>query len=144
MDRYAPIVKQAIDRKMRDEGKIVTGKTAKGVNVKSFEHKQKVGLRASSTKRFSVMNTGRGPNQTPPPYTPIMQWIKRKNIAPKKTLKSAAIAISKSIGKRGFPGVDIWGMALDSVLDRLLNDTSEAYIKDIEQHLKKSSEYAGD
>ena len=78
MDRYAPIVKQAIDRKMRDEGKIVTGKTAKGVNVKSFEHKQKVGLRASSTKRFSVMNTGRGPNQTPPPYTPIMQWIKRK------------------------------------------------------------------
>jgi hypothetical protein len=143
MDRYAPVVKKAIDRRMRMEGKYVTGKTARGVSVKSFERSERIGLRASSTKRFNVMHTGRRPGATPPPAQEIKQWIQNKpGFNPKKSIDSAAYAVAKSIGERGFAGKDIWGMALESVLSRILNDTSEAYIKDVEKHLKKTSKDA--
>lgn len=144
MDRYAPIVKGALDNKMREQGKYVTGKTSRSVKVKPFELKNRIGLRATSSKLFNILHTGRRPGKAPP-LKAIEDWIKNKpQINPRKSIRSTAYAIANKIGRDGFPGKDIWGMALESVLRRLLSDTSEAYIKDIEEHLKKSSEYARD
>ena len=62
-----------------------------------------------------VVEKGRRPNQTPPPYNPLKRWIlstkqgkswfaavqsKYKNI----TLMGAVAMLSKSIGKKGFAG----------------------------------------
>jgi len=145
MDRYAPIVRNALEQKMREQNKYATGKTLKSVRIRSFETKTKIGLRATSSKLFNILHTGRKAGMTPPPVSAIEAWIKNKpQINPRKSIRSTAYAIAKKIGRDGFPGKDIWGMALESVLRRLLNDTSEAYIKDIEEHLKKSSQYARD
>lgn len=48
------------------------------------------------------IDTGRRPNQTPPPIAPILEFIERRNINPANiTRRQLAFAISKSIGKKG-------------------------------------------
>jgi hypothetical protein len=81
-----------------------------------------------------------------PPYKDIMNWIRMKPLklrnrqgefikSTESAIKSAAIAIAKSIGERGIQGINYYGEAIDDTWDDYKDKLMDAYIKDIENRL---------
>ena len=148
MTRYAPLIEEAIKSKMISDKTIATGETLNSVKAKEFEMADSIGIRLRAAESFNFLNYGRRPG-TPPPYKPIAKWLEKKNIPYfAGSLNKTAYIIAQSIGEKGtikdfgYKGTNVTDRALKGILNRLLQDSSEAYIKDVEQHLKKSSKYA--
>ena len=93
-----------------------------GVNHLSSQYPAYVRVGTNVTYARPV-HDGRAPGSTPPPIAAIAQWVvekkilnkngkgKRKNVN-SKAVRSAAIAIAKSIGKKGIPAKPFLGAAL--------------------------------
>jgi hypothetical protein len=81
-----------------------------------------------------------------PPYKDIMQWIRLKPLklrnkqgsfikATESNIKSAAIAIAKSIGEKGIEGIYYYTEAIDDTWDEYKDKLMESYIKSVENRL---------
>jgi hypothetical protein len=141
MEKYGPKLEKAIRDYMAENEINATGQTSSSVSSGVFETSSSIVLAIGGSKAFTVLQTGRRKGALPPPVASIETWMRSKGIGPgnNKSLKSAAFAIAKSIGKYGYKGRNISAQAFLRISKMLLKDTSEAYIKDIEEYLKNST-----
>lgn len=81
-----------------------------------------------------------------PPYRDIMNWIRIKPIklrnkqgafikSTESSIKSAAIAIAKSIGEKGIVGINYYSEAIDDTWDEYKDKLMDSYVKSIENRL---------
>ena len=147
MNRYAPQIQRAIKDQMISDGLYATGNTARSVFAKVGETADSIGIGIEKSFVFDILQFGRTAGKTQPPYKPIARWMKQKNISnfPGMNTKQTAFLIARSIGKKGtikrfgYQGRNISELAVLRILNGLLSDSSDAYIKDVEQHLKTST-----
>ncbi len=149
MDKYGPIIEKAIKDQMANDSEMeypkrnASGRTAASIKAKTFDGRETIGIEIAGRYGFKFLHTGRRPGAKPPPVSVIEDWMMKKGIAPKYgSIKKSAGTIAFFIGKHGFKGSNIFGKAMNKVIKRLLPETSEAYIKDIEEHIKESTKYA--
>ena len=89
---------------------------------------------------WKYVNYGRKPGKMPPVKT-IESWITKNRIVPRPlnnklpTTKQLAYLIAKKIGKKGLPGNNFLGIALDKNRDYWLSRVSIAISQDINQEL---------
>ena len=141
METYGPKIQEAIKTYMGEAGINATGQTASSVYSNTFETTDSIGIAVGGSKSFATLHTGRRKGAKAPPSTSIEAWMRSKGLGPRngKSLKSAAFAIARSIGKKGYKGRNISYQASLRIMNALLKDSSAAYIKDVEQHLKNST-----
>lgn len=146
MEKYGPKIKEAIKSYMEDADINATGKTARSIYHEVFDTPNSIGIKIGGNKSFIVLHSGRRKGALPPPVASIKTWMQAKGIGPKKgkSSESAAFAIANAIGNNGYEGRNISYQGSLRIMNALLKDSSEAYIKDVEQHLKKSNKYARD
>jgi hypothetical protein len=81
-----------------------------------------------------------------PPYKDIMAWIRIKPLklrnkqgafikSTESNIKSAAIAIAKSIGENGIEGIHYYKDAIEDTWDEYKDKLMDAYVKSIENRL---------
>jgi hypothetical protein len=107
-------------------------------------------VKGDAGKYADVIEYGRKPYPGDPtkrpPYEDIMKWIRMKPLklrnkqgafikSTESAIKSAAIAISKSIGAKGIQGINYYQEAIDDTWDDYKDKLMDAYVKDIEQRL---------
>jgi hypothetical protein len=141
METYGPKIQEAIKTYMGEAGINATGQTASSVYSNTFETTDSIGIAVGGSKSFATLHTGRRKGAKAPPRTSIEVWMEAKGIGPRngKSLKSAAFAIARAIGRDGYKGRNISYQASLRIMNALLKDSSAAYIKDIEEHLKNST-----
>jgi len=140
--------------KRRVRGKIVN-RVSSGNLLNSLIYKIKVRygkptidftVKGAAGQYADVIEFGRKPNSKMPPVSAIEKWIRMKPLklrnrqgefikSTESAIKSAAIAIAKSIGERGIQGINYYGEAIDDTWDDYKDKLMDAYIKDIEQRL---------
>jgi hypothetical protein len=159
-DEFGAKLKEDLQQKLRDEGVEYDGQDSRlSASIVFRFNDTNAQFNLSMNDYWEVINDGRGVNKTPPPIAPLENWIKRKSMPIKisskkqaltksikdKTLKksvkqktrqqaikSAAIAMSKSIGKKGFKGNQFADEIInDGRLDELQNKVSESLQKQI-------------
>lgn len=102
-----------------------------------------------STRDYAdVIEMGRRPNSTPPPYAPILKWMEIKRIQirdfkTKKFIKATeaqkifvAKRIAKSIGKKGIEGIRYYGEAIEKQLDIYGTDFLDALNAEVQLRIK--------
>ena len=131
-----------------------SGMLSKGLGFKIKVQPNRLETSFTSKEAYgSVVEEGRRAGATPPPISAIERWLEEKNkiIKLRKTyinkngqkvsqfvertdanIKSAAIAISKSIGKRGIPAVPFMSRAMQKAFDALPTELAEAIVEDME------------
>lgn len=147
MNRYAPQIQRAIRDQMISDGLYATGKTARSVSAEVGETADSIGIGIDKSFVFDILQFGRKAGKRQPPYKPIARWMKQKNVGDFAGMNTnqTAFLIARSIGKKGtikrfgYQGRNISELAVLRILNGLLSDSSEAYIKDVEQHLKDST-----
>ena len=145
MKRFAPIIREAVKAQMNADNKNATGKTSRSIYAEPFETNKSIGINVGGGYGFPFIHTGRRPNATQPPYKAIAEWMQRKGVPYfAGSLNKSAYIIARSIGKKGFRGENISSKAVKRIINKLLDSTADAYIKDVEKHLKKYSKYARD
>lgn len=142
-----------------------TGKLAAGLGYQIKSQPNKLVTSFTSAEAYgSVVEEGRRAGATPPPIGAIEQWIRQRKIKPRKTfinsngqkvsqfvaktpesIRSAAIAMSRSIGKRGIPAVPFMSRAMQREFEDLPQEIGEAIVEDIENAIvddfKKDKRY---
>jgi len=142
-----------------------TGKLSDGLGFKIKAQPTKLETTFTSKEAYgSVVEEGRRAGATPPPIAPIESWIRSKGIKVRKTfvnsngqkvsqfvkktpqsIKSAAIAMSKSIGKNGIKEVPFMSRAMQKQFDELPTELASAIIEDMENAIiddfKKDKRY---
>ena len=141
MEKYGPKIQEAIKTYMGEAGINATGQTASSVYSNIFETTNSIGIAVGGSKSFATLHTGRRKGAKAPPSTSIEAWMEAKGIGPSsgRSLKSAAFLIARAIGENGYKGRNISYQASLRIMNALLTDSSAAYIKDIEQHIKNST-----
>lgn len=153
-DEFGAKLKEDLQQKLRDEGVEYDGQDSRlSASIVFRFNETNAQFNLYMNDYWEVLNDGRGPNKKAPPISPLENWIKRKSIPVKisnkkqaltksikdKTLKkslsqqtrqqairSAAIAMSKSIGKKGFKGNQFADEVInDGRMDELQNKVSE-------------------
>ena len=129
-----------------------TGKLAAGLGFKIKAQPNRLETSFTSKEAYgAVVEEGRRAERTPPPIAPLEKWIRKKGIKVRKTfinsngqkvsqfvkrtdvnIKSAAIAMSKSIGKRGIPAVPFMSRAMQKAFDELPTELAAAIVEDME------------
>ncbi len=107
-------------------------------------------VKGQAGKYADVIEYGRKPYPGDPtkrpPYEDIMKWIRMKPLklrnkqgafikSTESAIKSAAIAISKSIGAKGIQGINYYQEAIDDTWDEYKDKLMDAYIKSVENRL---------
>ena len=144
-----------------------SGNLSKGLGFKIKAQPNRLETSFTSKEAYgSVVEEGRRAGATPPPVSAIERWLDEKNkkIKLRKTfinsngqkvsqfvertdanLRSAAIAISKSIGKRGIKEVPFMSRAMQKEFDALPTELAEAIVEDMENAIiddfKKDKRY---
>ena len=136
-NKYAKIFERKVKKVLRDNKKVATGNTIRSILVKPFSKANSSGFYLYANKTFEYIQTGRKPGK-PPRVSAILRWIQQKPVSIKYNLpnETAARLISKAIGKDGIDPTDITEQALSKILPDLIQETSAAYIKDIEIVIK--------
>jgi hypothetical protein len=161
-DYAATVVERAksnlrISRRVR--GKTVN-RVASGTLLNSLTYKLRIRYN-KPTIDFTVDNDAAGkyadviefgrkpypgqPNKRPP-YRDIMNWIRIKPLklrnkqgefikSTESSIKSAAIAIAKSIGEKGIQGINYYSEAIDDTWDEYKEQLMDSYVKSIENRL---------
>lgn len=149
MDKYGPIIEKAMrDQMANDSGseypnRNASGRTARSIKAKTFNRRGTIGIKVAGRHGLKFLHTGRRPGAKPPPVSVIEDWMNKKGIPPKYgSIKKSAGTIAFFIGKNGFKGSNIFGKAMERIGGKLLSETADAYIKDVEQHLKKFTKNA--
>jgi len=142
-----------------------SGELSKGLGFKIKVQPNRLETSFTSKEAYgSVVEEGRRAGATPPKIAPLEEWIRTKGIKVRKTfinsngqkvsqfvertkanIKSAAIAISKSIGKNGIKEVPFMSRAMQKAFDALPKDLAEAIVEDMENTIiddfKKDKRY---
>ncbi|BAQ92655.1 hypothetical protein [uncultured Mediterranean phage uvMED] len=147
MEKYAPIIERAIKDQMKSDKLYVTGDTSNSVSADVYSQANSIAIGIDKSFIFDVLQFGRKAGKTQPPYEAIASWMKRKGVKDfaGKSTNQTAYTIAKSIGEKGtikrfgYQGRNISQLAVLKIMKGLLADSSEAYIKDVEQHLKNST-----
>lgn len=138
---------QKSNRSKNSSGKLSEGL---GFKIKALPNKLETSF-TSKEAYGSVVEEGRRAGATPPPVAPIEDWIRTKGVKVRKTfinsngqkvsqfvertdanIKSAAIAISKSIGKNGIKEVPFMSRAMEKAFNALPTELAEAIVEDME------------
>jgi hypothetical protein len=144
--------------KRRVRGKIVN-RVASGNLLRSLNYKLRIRygkptidftVKGDAGKYADVIEYGRRPYPGDPtkrpPYEDIMKWIRMKPLklrnkqgafikSTESAIKSAAIAISKSIGAKGIQGINYYQEAIDDTWDEYKDKLMDAYIKSVENRI---------
>jgi len=89
-------------KSLKEKKKIATGKLYNSIDFKLVSDESGIKLFFVAEKYWINIEHGRKPNSKMPPVEVIERWLKSRNIKPKDgSIKQAAFAISRSIGKRG-------------------------------------------
>jgi hypothetical protein len=142
-----------------------SGQLSKGLGFKIKVQPNKLETSFTSKEAYgSVVEEGRRAGATPPPTAAIEKWIRTKPIKVRKTfvnsngqkvsqfvertdanIKSAAIAISKSIGKNGIKEVPFMSRAMQKAFDDLPMELALAIVEDMQDMIiddfKKDKRY---
>ena len=142
-----------------------SGKLSEGLGFKIKAQPKNLETSFTSKEAYgSVVEEGRRVGATPPPIAPLEDWIRTKGIKVRKTfinsngqkvsefvkktpesIRSAAIAMSKSISKRGIKEVPFMSMAMQKQFDKLPTELAAAIIEDMENAIiddfKKDKRY---
>ena len=142
-----------------------SGNLSKGLGFKIKALPNKLETSFTSKEAYgSVVEEGRRAGATPPPIAPLEEWIRTKGIKVRKTyinsngqkvsefvkktpqsIKSAAIAMSRSIGKSGIKEVPFMSRAMQKQFDELPTELAAAIIEDMENAIiddfKKDKRY---
>ena len=103
-------------------------------------------VKGDAGKYADVIEFGRKPNSKMPPVSAIEQWIRIKPLklrnrqgefikSTESAIKSAAIAIAKSIGENGIVGIHYYAEAIDDTWDEYQDKLMDAFVKDVENRL---------
>jgi len=150
---------------LRNDGFKATGETIASIKPKvskkgetlnlQFESKAKTGKKGTYTIS-DIINRGRKPGE-PTPYRPIEQWIMAKGITLKnyktgkfvkkdqKNVKRAAIAISKSIGRKGliqrkgYTGANMYQSLFVPEQEAMKLEIANAYEQDVRAYMKRQN-----
>ena len=141
-----------------------TGRLSKGLGFKITETNSGIETSFTSKEAYgSVVEEGRNKGKYVP-IAPLMQWLDNKPIKLRKTFinsngqkisqfvkrteankKSAAIAISKSIMKRGIKPVPFMSLAMEKAFKELPQELAEAIVEDVQNAIvddfKKDKRY---
>jgi hypothetical protein len=144
--------------KRRVRGKVVN-RVASGNLLNSLTYKLRIRynkptidftVEGTAGQYADVIEDGRKPYPGDPtkrpPYKDIMAWIKIKPLklrnkqgefikSTESNIKSAAIAIAKSIGENGIVGINYYKEAIDDTWDEYEDKMMGAYIKSVENRL---------
>ena len=111
MEKYGEALVIEIVKELKNADKVATGKLAKSVSYELVETLDKISVGIKALDYFETVDGGRRKGATPPPVGAILSWMKVKGIKGRSrkgktkgrfiTQKSAAIAISKGIGRDG-------------------------------------------
>mgnify|MGYP001104451534 CR=1 FL=1 len=142
--------------KRRVRGKVVN-RVASGTLLNSLTYKLRIRynkptidftVKDAAGKYADVIEYGRKPYPGDPtkrpPYKDIMNWIKLKPLklrnrqgqfikSTESAIKSAAIAIAKSIGENGIEGISYYQDAINDTWPDYSEQLFEAYAKGVEQ-----------
>ncbi len=142
-----------------------SGRLSKGLGFKIKAQPDRLETSFTSREAYgSVVEEGRRAGATPPPIAPIEEWIRTKGVKVRRTfinsngqkvsefvkrtpqsIKSAAIAISKSIGENGIKEVPFMSRAMQREFDDLPTDLAEAIVEDMQNTIiddfKKDKRY---
>lgn len=142
--------------KRRVRGKVVN-RVASGTLLNSLTYKLRIRynkptidftVTGDAGRYADVIEYGRKPYPGDPtkrpPYKDIMQWIKIKPLklrnrqgefikSTESAIKSAAIAIAKSIGENGIQGINYYQDAINDTWEDYSEQLIQAYAKGVEQ-----------
>jgi len=142
--------------KRRVRGKVVN-RVASGTLLNSLTYKLRIRynkptidftVKGDAGRYADVIEYGRkaypGDPTKRPPYKDIMQWIKIKPLklrnrqgefikSTESAIKSAAIAIAKSIGENGIQGINYYQDAINDTWEDYSEQLIQAYAKGVEQ-----------
>jgi hypothetical protein len=142
--------------KRRVRGKVVN-RVASGTLLNSLTYKLRIRynkptidftVKGDAGRYADVIEYGRKPYPGDPtkrpPYKDIMQWIKIKPLklrnrqgefikSTESAIKSAAIAIAKSIGENGIEGINYYQDAINDTWEDYSEQLIQAYAKGVEQ-----------
>jgi len=142
--------------KRRVRGKVVN-RVASGTLLNSLTYKLRIRynkptidftVKGDAGRYADVIEYGRKPYPGDPtkrpPYKDIMQWIKIKPLklrnrqgqfikSTESAIKSAAIAIAKSIGENGIQGINYYQDAINDTWEDYSEQLIQAYAKGVEQ-----------
>ena len=142
--------------KRRVRGKVVN-RVASGTLLNSLTYKLRIRynkptidftVKGDAGRYADVIEYGRKPYPGDPtkrpPYRDIMQWIKIKPLklrnrqgefikSTESAIKSAAIAIAKSIGENGIEGINYYQDAINDTWEDYSEQLLTAYAKGVEQ-----------
>lgn len=142
--------------KRRVRGKVVN-RVASGTLLNSLTYKLRIRynkptidftVKGDAGRYADVIEYGRKPYPGDPtkrpPYRDIMQWIKIKPLklrnrqgefikSTESAIKSAAIAIAKSIGENGIQGINYYQDAINDTWEDYSEQLLTAYAKGVEQ-----------
>lgn len=142
--------------KRRVRGKLVN-RVASGTLLNSLTYKLRIRynkptidftVKGDAGRYADVIEYGRKPYPGDPtkrpPYKDIMQWIKIKPLklrnrqgefikSTESAIKSAAIAIAKSIGENGIQGINYYQDAINDTWEDYSEQLVQAYAKGVEQ-----------
>jgi hypothetical protein len=138
--------------KRRVRGKVVN-RVASGNLLNSLTYKLRIRynkptidftVKGDAGRYADVIEYGRKPGAKMPPVSAIEQWIKLKPLklrnrqgefikSTESAIKSAAIAIAKSIGENGIEGINYYQDAINDTWEDYSEQLIQAYAKGVEQ-----------
>ena len=148
-----------LKKNLKDAKKIASGSLYNSIRYEIKESNGRIDIKILANSYLINVDRGRGRGKTPPPYKPIEKWLHDKRIPidgnemksragqPRSAVrgrgqskpdqyKSAAIAIAKSIGKKGIAPYGTGSLFLKKSSIRSQN--SKKAITNITQNLVKS------
>lgn len=122
-------------REMRDvlksTDKVATGKLYDSIKYEVLPEKDKYVLLCYAEDYLEYVINGRRPGSKPPPYKVLLPWMAARGMKPSV---GGAIAIARSIGKKGIRPQPRIGQTLNSIFSKTTADkVAEAAKLDMEQ-----------
>jgi hypothetical protein len=160
LNEYAAMVVERAQSNLRIKRRVrgkVVNRVASGTLLNSLTYKLRIRynkptidftVKGDAGKYADVIEYGRKPYPGDPtkrpPYKDIMQWIKIKPLklrnrqgefikSTESAIKSAAIAIAKSIGENGIQGINYYQDAINDTWEDYSEQLIQAYAKGVEQ-----------
>ncbi len=160
LNEYAAMVVERAQSNLRIKRRVrgkVVNRVASGTLLNSLTYKLRIRynkptidftVKGDAGRYADVIEYGRKPYPGDPtkrpPYKDIMQWIKIKPLklrnrqgefikSTESAIKSAAIAIAKSIGENGIEGINYYQDAINDTWEDYSEQLIQAYAKGVEQ-----------
>lgn len=141
----APLIESKMREAIEESDMVYTGELKNSVKAQIEQTASTIRITVGPTAKHAG---GRGPGGAPSPRK-IEAWIKKKGISPRnfsgrRATKDLAFAISKGIARNGtlqrfsIARNNITSSIVNALGGKLLQDTANAYKKDVEAALNKA------